>query len=75
MEEEDGFEGTLDIFPPGYNSKALEPQLSGESFPASLWVPLGRERETGGCLFVLDLFHLKSKNPGHWDGSLGADSC
>jgi hypothetical protein len=28
--EEDGFEGTLGIFPPGYNSKAVEPQLSGE---------------------------------------------
>ena len=54
-------------------SKALEPQLSGESFPASLWAPLGRE--TGGCLSVLDLFHLKSKNPGHWDSALGADSC
>lgn len=73
VQEEDGFEGTLDIFPPGYNSKALEPQLSGESFPASLWAPLGRE--TGGCLSVLDLFHLKSKNPGHWDSALGADSC
>lgn len=33
MEEEDGFEGALDIFPPGYSSKALEPQLSGEPFP------------------------------------------
>ncbi|MBV94438.1 DNA repair and recombination protein RAD54-like, partial [Eschrichtius robustus] len=30
VEEEDGFEGTLDIFPPGYSSKALEPQLSGK---------------------------------------------
>ncbi|XP_040087217.1 DNA repair and recombination protein RAD54-like isoform X3 [Oryx dammah] len=69
VEEEDGFEGTLDIYPPGYNSKALEPQLSGESFPASLWDPLGRE--PGGCLFVLDVFHLKSKNPGHWDSALG----
>lgn len=28
--EEDGFEDTLGIFPPGYNSKAVEPQLSGE---------------------------------------------
>ncbi|XP_005398735.1 PREDICTED: DNA repair and recombination protein RAD54-like isoform X2 [Chinchilla lanigera] len=30
IEEEDGFEGALDIFPPGYSSKALEPQLSGK---------------------------------------------
>ncbi|XP_021106446.1 DNA repair and recombination protein RAD54-like isoform X2 [Heterocephalus glaber] len=30
VEEEDGFEGALDIFPPGYSSKAIEPQLSGK---------------------------------------------
>ncbi|XP_033623171.1 DNA repair and recombination protein RAD54-like isoform X2 [Fukomys damarensis] len=30
VEEEDGFEGGSDIFPPGYSSKALEPQLSGK---------------------------------------------
>lgn len=34
MAEEDGFEGTLDIFPHGYTSKAVEPQLSGESSPS-----------------------------------------
>uniref|UniRef100_A0A8C5P1X9 DNA repair and recombination protein RAD54-like n=1 Tax=Jaculus jaculus TaxID=51337 RepID=A0A8C5P1X9_JACJA len=28
--EEDGFVGSLDIFPPGSNSKAVEPQLSGK---------------------------------------------
>ncbi|XP_055111411.1 DNA repair and recombination protein RAD54-like isoform X8 [Symphalangus syndactylus] len=28
VEEEDGFVGALDLFPPGYNSKTLEPQLS-----------------------------------------------
>ena len=59
VEEEDGFEGTLDVFPPGYSSKALEPQLSGESFPTSLWAPLGRG--VGGCLFVLDLFCLMAE--------------
>lgn len=32
VEEEDGFEGALDIFPSGYSTKALEPQLSGEPF-------------------------------------------
>lgn len=32
--EEDGFEGALDIFPPGYTSKAVEPQLSGEPYPS-----------------------------------------
>ncbi|XP_033082442.1 DNA repair and recombination protein RAD54-like isoform X4 [Trachypithecus francoisi] len=30
VEEEDGFVGALDLFPPGYSSKALEPQLSGK---------------------------------------------
>ncbi|ELV12696.1 DNA repair and recombination protein RAD54-like protein [Tupaia chinensis] len=30
VEEENGFEGALNIFPPGYSSKALEPQLSGK---------------------------------------------
>ncbi|XP_035107231.2 DNA repair and recombination protein RAD54-like isoform X4 [Callithrix jacchus] len=30
VEGEDGFEGALDLFPPGYSSKALEPQLSGK---------------------------------------------
>ncbi|EHB11038.1 DNA repair and recombination protein RAD54-like protein [Heterocephalus glaber] len=30
VEEEDGFEGALDIFPPGYSSKSIEPQLSGK---------------------------------------------
>uniref|UniRef100_A0A3B3V1B8 RAD54 like n=1 Tax=Poecilia latipinna TaxID=48699 RepID=A0A3B3V1B8_9TELE len=28
VEEEEGFEGALDLFPPGYSTKALEPQLS-----------------------------------------------
>lgn len=34
MTEEDGFEGALDIFPPGYTSKSVEPQLSGERYPS-----------------------------------------
>lgn len=34
MTEEDGFEGALGIFPPGYTSKAVEPQLSGEPYPS-----------------------------------------
>lgn len=58
MEEEDGFEGTLDIFPPGYNSKALEPQLSGESFPARLWVPLGRERERQEVVSLCSIYSI-----------------
>lgn len=43
VEEEDGFEGALNIFPPGYSSKAVEPQLSGEPFPTSIWASKGAE--------------------------------
>lgn len=53
VQEEDGFEGALDIFPPGYSSKALEPQLSGETFPISFLVYL--EGGVGNRLFVPDL--------------------
>lgn len=31
MEGEEGFEGALDLFPPGYCTKAVEPQLSGKN--------------------------------------------
>lgn len=47
MEEEDGFEGALEIFPPTYSAKALEPQLSGKPVFGLL---SGR---VGDCLFVL----------------------
>lgn len=30
VEGEGGFEGALNLFPPGYNTKAVEPQLSGK---------------------------------------------
>ncbi|KAM4574256.1 DNA repair and recombination protein RAD54-like isoform 2-T2 [Fundulus diaphanus] len=30
LEEEEGFEGALDLFPPGYCAKTVEPQLSGK---------------------------------------------
>lgn len=31
MEGEEGFEGALDLFPAGYCTKAVEPQLSGKN--------------------------------------------
>lgn len=31
MEGEEGFEGALDLFSPGYCTKAVEPQLSGKN--------------------------------------------
>ena len=73
VEEEDGFAGALDFFPPGYSSKALEPQLSGESFPTSLWTPLGRG--VGGSLCAPSVLSQgrRSRILGRWDGPLGAD--
>lgn len=32
VEGEEGFEGALDLFPPGYSTKAVEPQLSGKNY-------------------------------------------
>lgn len=32
---EEGFEGALDLFPPGYCTKAVEPQLSGKILESS----------------------------------------
>ena len=29
LQEADGFEGTLDVFPPGHNLKTVKPELSG----------------------------------------------
>lgn len=75
VEEEDGFEGALEIFPPGYSSKALEPQLSGK---ASLRAPLGGG--LGDRLFVLGVFLFQGvisgvRLLGHWDGLQGANNC
>lgn len=59
--------GALDLFPPGYSSKALEPQLSGDPFPTSMWASLGGGWE---IVFVLGLSCFKAgyqKCLGHWD--------
>ncbi|KAK1340147.1 hypothetical protein QTO34_018711 [Cnephaeus nilssonii] len=44
VEEEDGFEGALDVFPPGYSSKVLEPQLSGKMLVLDYILALCRAR-------------------------------
>lgn len=31
VQEEEGFEGALELFPPGYSTKSVEPQLSGKN--------------------------------------------
>lgn len=30
VDQEEGFEGTLDLFPPGFNAKSMDPHLSGK---------------------------------------------
>lgn len=37
VEGAEGFEGALDLFPPGYSTKAVEPQLSGEKLLITWW--------------------------------------
>ncbi|OBS70513.1 hypothetical protein A6R68_00934 [Neotoma lepida] len=60
--EEDGFEGTLDIFPPGYTSKAVEPQLSGKMLVLDYILAMTRSRSSDKVVLVsnytqtLDLF-------------------
>uniref|UniRef100_A0A8C5VQ81 RAD54 like n=1 Tax=Microcebus murinus TaxID=30608 RepID=A0A8C5VQ81_MICMU len=62
VEEEAGFEGTLDIFPPGYSSKALEPQLSGKMLVLDYILAVTRSRSSDKVVLVsnytqtLDLF-------------------
>ncbi|XP_042637703.1 DNA repair and recombination protein RAD54-like [Orycteropus afer afer] len=62
VEEEDGFEGALDIFPPGYSSKALEPQLSGKMLVLDYILAVTRSRSNDKVVLVsnytqtLDLF-------------------
>ncbi|XP_058536737.1 DNA repair and recombination protein RAD54-like isoform X2 [Ochotona princeps] len=62
VEEEDGFEGALNIFPPGYSSKAVEPQLSGKMLVLDYILAVTRSRSSDKVVLVsnytqtLDLF-------------------
>ncbi|XP_008564665.1 PREDICTED: DNA repair and recombination protein RAD54-like [Galeopterus variegatus] len=62
VEEDDGFEGALDIFPPGYSTKALEPQLSGKMLVLDYILAVTRSRSSDKVVLVsnytqtLDLF-------------------
>ncbi|XP_054880132.1 DNA repair and recombination protein RAD54-like [Poeciliopsis prolifica] len=51
VEEEEGFEGALNLFPPGYSTKGLEPQLSGKMM--TLDCILAVTRSTTGDKVVL----------------------
>ncbi|XP_035582824.1 DNA repair and recombination protein RAD54-like isoform X2 [Zalophus californianus] len=62
VEEENGFEGALEIFPPGYSSKAVEPQLSGKMLVLDYILAVTRSRSSDKVVLVsnytqtLDLF-------------------
>uniref|UniRef100_A0A673TKI8 RAD54 like n=2 Tax=Suricata suricatta TaxID=37032 RepID=A0A673TKI8_SURSU len=62
VEEEGGFEGALEIFPPGYSSKALEPQMSGKMLVLDYILAVTRSRSSDKVVLVsnytqtLDLF-------------------
>ncbi|XP_060479976.1 DNA repair and recombination protein RAD54-like isoform X3 [Panthera onca] len=62
VEEEGGFEGALEIFPPGYSSKSLEPQLSGKMLVLDYILAVTRSRSSDKVVLVsnytqtLDLF-------------------
>ncbi|EQB77439.1 DNA repair and recombination protein RAD54-like protein [Camelus ferus] len=62
VEEEAGFEGALDVFPPDYSSKALEPQLSGKMLVLDYILAVTRSRSSDKVVLVsnytqtLDLF-------------------
>ena len=52
QEGAEGFEGTLDLFPQGYNQKTVLPQLSGQSRTKSiLYIEL--------YIIICAEFHLK----------------
>ncbi|KAG8507670.1 DNA repair and recombination protein RAD54-like, partial [Galemys pyrenaicus] len=62
VEEEGGFEGALDVFPPGYSPKAIEPQLSGKMLVLDYILAVTRSRSSDKVVLVsnytqtLDLF-------------------
>ncbi|XP_030647729.1 DNA repair and recombination protein RAD54-like [Chanos chanos] len=59
---EEGFEGALDLFPPGYSSKAVEPQLSGKMLVLDYILAMTRSTTSDKVVLVsnytqiLDLF-------------------
>ncbi|XP_013863536.1 DNA repair and recombination protein RAD54-like [Austrofundulus limnaeus] len=62
VEGEGGFEGALDLFPPGYNTKAVEPQLSGKMLVLDYILAMTRTTTSDKVVLVsnytqtLDLF-------------------
>ncbi|XP_056271278.1 DNA repair and recombination protein RAD54-like [Pseudoliparis swirei] len=62
VENAEGFEGALDLFPPGYCTKALEPQLSGKMLVLDYILAMTRTTSSDKVVLVsnytqtLDLF-------------------
>ncbi|XP_054837769.1 DNA repair and recombination protein RAD54-like [Eublepharis macularius] len=62
VEEEEGFVGALQLFPPGYNIKSLEPQLSGKMLVLDYILAVTRSTSNDKVVLVsnytqtLDLF-------------------
>ncbi|XP_063283255.1 DNA repair and recombination protein RAD54-like [Pelobates fuscus] len=62
VEEEEGFEGAVSLFPPGYNAKSLEPQLSGKMLVLDYILAVTRSTSSDKVVLVsnytqtLDLF-------------------
>ncbi|KAM4640602.1 DNA repair and recombination protein RAD54-like [Discoglossus pictus] len=62
MEEEEGFQGAVDLFPNGYTTKAVEPQLSGKMLVLDYILAVTRSTSSDKVVLVsnytqtLDLF-------------------
>ncbi|XP_036378447.1 DNA repair and recombination protein RAD54-like [Megalops cyprinoides] len=62
VEGEEGFEGALELFPPGYSTKAVEPQLSGKMLVLDYILAMTRSTTNDKVVLVsnytqtLDLF-------------------
>ncbi|XP_027693752.1 DNA repair and recombination protein RAD54-like [Vombatus ursinus] len=62
VEEEEGFAGALDLFPPGYSYKSVEPQLSGKMLVLDYILAMTRRSSSDKVVLVsnytqtLDLF-------------------
>ncbi|KAJ1169832.1 hypothetical protein NDU88_001720 [Pleurodeles waltl] len=62
VEEEEGFEGAVNLFPPGYSTKSVEPQLSGKMLVLDYILALTRSSSNDKVVLVsnytqtLDLF-------------------
>uniref|UniRef100_A0A8C5Q6U1 DNA repair and recombination protein RAD54-like n=1 Tax=Leptobrachium leishanense TaxID=445787 RepID=A0A8C5Q6U1_9ANUR len=62
VEEEEGFAGAVDLFPPGYSTKSVEPQLSGKMLVLDYILAVTRSSSSDKVVLVsnytqtLDLF-------------------